>query len=87
MAAALLADANDPFTGGRLWAFKPFAKDGSGDFLPGSVTTTPLGLTDLSCSMTASGRPLTVTTHDVPSHAVAVTSDAVALGVEQQTAN
>jgi hypothetical protein len=87
VATTLLADALDPFAGGRLWAFKPFAKDGFADFLPGSVTVTPLGISNLTCSMTASDRPVTVDTRAIPTRVVTVTSTAVGLTVEQQTAN
>jgi hypothetical protein len=85
VATTLLADALDPFTGGRLWAFKPFAKDGSIDFAAGSVTTTPLGVTNLACSMTASDLAVTLEAHDVPSRAVPVTSTPVGLTEAQQT--
>ena len=74
-----------PFTGGHLWAFKPFAKDGSIDFVPGAVTTTPLGITKLACAMSDSDLSVTLTTHDVPSRAVAVTSTPVGLPTESQT--
>ncbi len=85
VATAFLADALDPFTGGHLWAFKPFAKDGSIDFVPGAVTTTPLGITNLTCAMSDSDLSVTLTTHDVPSRAVDVTSTPVGLPTEQQT--
>jgi hypothetical protein len=85
VATTLLADALDPFTGGRLWAFKPFAKDGSMDFLPGAVTMTPLDIMDLACSLTASDLPVTVDTRAIPSRAVDVSSTPVTLAVERQT--
>jgi hypothetical protein len=88
VATTLLADATDPFGGlGRLWALKPFIKDGTIDFTPGAVTTTPLGLTNLVCSMTASDRPVMVDARAVPSRAVTVTSTPVSLAVDQHTAN
>src|SRR6185295_5239228 len=82
---ALLADAFDPFTGGRLWAFKPFTKDGTIDFVPGAVTTTPLGITNLACSMSDTDLAVTLDARDVPSRAVSVTSTPVVLAEEQQT--
>ncbi len=86
--ATLLADAAEPFSpSGRLWAFKPFIKDGAIDFVPGAVTVTPLAVSNLVCSMTASARPVTVQTRDVSSRAVTVTSTPLDLTVEQQTTN
>jgi hypothetical protein len=85
VATTLLADALDPFTGGRLWAFKPFAKDGSIDFAPGTVTTMPLGITNLACSMRDSDLAATIDSRDVPSRAVTVTSTPVGLTQELQT--
>ncbi|HEV7733695.1 MAG TPA: hypothetical protein VGR62_16120 [Candidatus Binatia bacterium] len=82
---ALLADASDPFTGGRLWAFKPFAKDGAIDFAPDAVTTTSLGITNLACSMSDSDLSVTVTSVAVPSRAASLTSTPVGLTTEQQT--
>lgn len=88
VATTLLADALDPFgLGGRLWAFKPFAKDGTIAFSAGTVTTTPLGVAPLICPMTASDHPVTVDTRAIPGRAVAVTSTQVTLAVDQQTAN
>lgn len=85
VATTLLADALDPFLGGRLWAFKPFAKDGTIDFSAGAVTTTPLGITNLPCAMSDSDLPLTLETIAVPSRVVDVVSTPVGLGTEQQT--
>ena len=73
------------FDAGRLWAFKPFAKDGSIDFAPGSVTATALGITNLPCSMSDSDLAVTFTPVDVPSRAVAVGSTPVILTEGQQT--
>lgn len=85
VATALLADAFDPFTGGRLWAFKPFAKDGTIDFVPDAVTTTSLGIANLSCSMSDSDLFVGLEAVGVPSRAVTVTSTPVGLSTEQQT--
>jgi hypothetical protein len=85
VATTRLADALVPFVGGRLWAFKPFAKDGSIDFTPGSVTTTALGITNLPCSMSDTDLDVTFTPVDVPSRAVAVGSTPVILTEGQQT--
>lgn len=86
VATTLLADALEPFgLGGRLWAFKPFAKDGAIDFLGGSVTTTPLGITNLPCAMSDGDLPVTLDVLDVPSRAVTVTSTPVGLAEAQQT--
>ncbi|MCW5889305.1 MAG: hypothetical protein KIT14_02000 [bacterium] len=85
VATTLLADALDPFTGGRLWAFKPFAKDGTIAFAPGAVTTTPLGITNLPCAMGDTDVAATLETVAVPSRAVAVTSTPVGLATAQQT--
>ncbi len=83
---ALVSDPLNPFGGaGSLWAFKPFVKDGSIDFAAGSVTVTPLGVTNLVCSMTDSDQAITVSPADVPSRAVTVTSTPVTLPVNQQT--
>jgi hypothetical protein len=84
---SLLADAFDPFTGGRLWGFKPFAKDGAIDFTPDAVTTTPLGITNLACSMSDTDLFVSLDAVDVPSRAVAFTSTPVGLATEQQTAD
>jgi hypothetical protein len=65
--------------------FKPFAKDGSIDFTPGAVTTTPLGITNLTCSMSDSDLLVTLDARDVPSRVVSVTSTPVVLAEEQQT--
>jgi hypothetical protein len=85
----LLADALDPFAPtGRLWAFKPFVRDGFVDFLPGAVTTTDLGAADVCSSMTATtDRPVTVVTQAIPTRAVDVSSAPVTLAVAPQTAN
>lgn len=85
VATALLADALDPFTGGRLWAWKPFAKDGTIDFTAGAVTTTPLAITNLACSLTDADLAVTLTARDVPSRAVTVTSTPVDLQTAPQT--
>jgi len=86
---ALLADAADPFgLGGRLWAFKPFVKDGTIDFLPGSVTTTDLGAVELCTQPTeATDASVVVTGQTIPVRAVTVSSTPVSLGVAAQTAN
>jgi hypothetical protein len=84
---ALLADALDPFgVGGRLWGFKPFAKDGSIDFTAGAVTTTALGITNAAgCSMAATDLAVTAVPQNVPSRAAILTSTPVGPFVEQQT--
>ncbi len=87
VATALLAAPLDAFMGGRLWAWKPFAKDGTIDFSPGTVATTPLGITNLACSMTASDLSVTTQVVAVPSRAVTVMSTPTGLVEEQQTAN
>lgn len=82
---ALLADALDPFLGGRLWAFKPFAKDGAIDFTAGAVTAAPLGITNLPCTMSDTDLAVGLGAVDVPSRAAALESTPVGLVTEQQT--
>jgi hypothetical protein len=85
VATTLLAGAADPFLGGRLWAFKPFAKDGTIDFTAGVVTTTPLGITNLPCAMSDSDLAVGVETLAVPSRGVSVVSSPVGLVTAKQT--
>jgi hypothetical protein len=86
VATALTHDAADPL-GGRLWAFKPFAKDGSIPFLPGTATRTPLAVVDLACSLVASDRTLPVQARAIGTRSVSVSSTPVALAIAQQTAD
>ena len=81
-------DTGDPanFDAGRIWAFKPFAKDGTIDFVPGAAIALPLGISELDCSMTASDFPIQLTPVDVPSRSVSLVSVPVTLDVAQQTA-
>jgi hypothetical protein len=85
VATALLRDSADPLSG-RLWAFKPFAKDGSIAFLPGTARVDPLDVVDLPCSFTASDQSVGVEQHPIGARAVVVTSTPVSLAVAQQTA-
>lgn len=57
-ATALVADPAHPLDG-FLWAFKPFARDGSVTFSPDAVAVTPLAITSLACSLTATDRSFT----------------------------
>jgi hypothetical protein len=86
MATALVSDAADPL-GGHLWAFKPFARDGSISFSPGAVTAAPLEIADLDCSLTASDRAISTTTSPVVVTPAEVTAPSVALTVMKQTAD
>jgi hypothetical protein len=80
-------DTGDPadFDAGRIWAFKPFAKDGTIDFVPGTAVALPLGISELDCSMTASDFPIQLTPVDVPTRSVSVVSVPVTLDVAGQT--
>jgi hypothetical protein len=84
VATTLLRDTADPL-GGRLWAFKPFAKDGSITFLPGTARVDPLDVVDLACSFTASDQSVGVEERPIGTRSVVVTSIPVDLGVAQQT--
>jgi hypothetical protein len=86
MATALVTDATNPL-GGHLWAFKPFARDGSISFSPGAVTAAPLAIADLDCSLTASDRAITATTLPVVVTPTEVTAPSVSLTVTKQTAD
>jgi hypothetical protein len=83
VATALLQDP----TGGALWAFKPFAKDGFIDFLPGTASAMPLGISNLDCSMTASDANVQLVPASVPERSVVVTSVPRSIDVTAQTAN
>src|SRR5262249_11353368 len=85
VATAQVQDLADPL-GGFLWAFKPFAQDGSIDFTPGAATPTPLEIAALDCSMTATAHAVTVTSMPVGVRSVAVSSTPVALDEAQETA-
>ena len=85
VATAIVADASDPL-GGRLWAFKPFAKDGSITFQPGTASVEPLDIVDLACSFTARDQAVGIEQRAIGTRRVVVTSTAVNLGVAQQTA-
>jgi hypothetical protein len=86
MATALVTDTTNPL-GGHLWAFKPFARDGSISFSPGAVTAAPLGIADLDCWLTASDRAITATTLPVVVTPTEVTAPSVSLTVTKQTAD
>ncbi len=60
MATALVNDPADPL-GGHLWAFKPYAKDGTISLAPGAATASPLEVADLDCTMTDADNPIDVT--------------------------
>jgi hypothetical protein len=80
---ALVVDPADPL-GGRLWAWKPFAKDGTITFQPGAASSTPVGITDLECSFTASDRALTATPVPVETRRLTFTSTPATLETSQQ---
>jgi hypothetical protein len=82
---ALVTDPGDPL-GGRLWAFKPFAKDGSIPLQSDAATILPLDVTDLACSMTASDLTVGVGERAIGTRTVVATSAPAALTVAQQTA-
>jgi hypothetical protein len=86
VASALVSDPADPL-GGRLWAFKPFAKDGTIDFLPGAATASSLAVANLPCFMTASDIDVPLTPIPMTSRRVPATSTPVTLDVAQQTEN
>jgi len=83
-ATALVSDPAHPLDG-FLWAFKPFAKNGAISFSPDAVTVTPLGVTNLACSLTASNTAITVQPGSMAPRAVSVTSVAVQVDGAQQT--
>lgn len=85
-ASAALADAQAPLAG-RLWSFKPFAKDGTISFTPGAVVAESLGVADLPCSLVAADRPVQIATENVPVRTVAVTSVPAQLSIARQTAD
>lgn len=85
LATAIVNDPMDAF-GGRLWAFKLFAKDGEIEFTAGSATDLSLDIKELDCFMTASDYAVTLTPVDVPVRSVSVTSSPATLTVAQQTA-
>ena len=64
---------------------KPFAKNGAISFSPDAVTVTPLGVTNLACSLTASNTAITVQPGSMAPRAVSVTSVAVQVDGAQQT--
>jgi hypothetical protein len=73
------------FDEGRLWAFKPFAKDGTICCVPDTAIALPLNVTELDCSMTASDFAIQLTPVDVPTRSVSVVSVPVSLDVAAQT--
>jgi hypothetical protein len=83
-ATALVSDPAHPLDG-FLWAFKPFAKNGAISFNADAVTVTPLGVTNLPCSLTAGNTAITVQAGSMTPRAVNVASVAVQVGVAQQT--
>jgi hypothetical protein len=83
LATAVGVDATNPL-GGRLWAFKPFAKDGSISFTAGAAESAALAIEDLECTLTASDQALTVKGEDIEVEAVAVSSEPIALALEAQ---
>ncbi|HTS80912.1 MAG TPA: hypothetical protein VMH40_09970 [Myxococcaceae bacterium] len=80
LATTLVADPAHPLDG-FLWAFEPFARDGSITFSPDAVTVTDLPITNLVCTLSAANRsfttqltPLTPQTANVVSLPVQVTT-------------
>jgi hypothetical protein len=86
MASALVDDPADPL-GGHLWAFRPYAKDGSISLAPGAAASTPLEVVDLPCSMTDTDRAVEMTAAPMEWRSVTVTSRAFGLDVAAQTAD
>jgi hypothetical protein len=84
LATALVQDLVHPLDG-FLWAFKPFAKNGAIPFSPDAVTVSPLGVTNLSCSLTAGNTAITVQAALMTPQAVNVSSVPVQVSVSQQT--
>ena len=84
-ATTLVADPAHPLDG-FLWAFKPFARDGAIDFTPDTVTAQALPITNLTCSLTASDRALTVEPASLGSRSVNVSSIPVQVTTAEQTA-
>jgi len=82
-ATAVAVDPSDSL-GGLLWAFKPFAKDGSITFSPDTVTAQPLDVTNLACSLTASDRAISVRSTPLSGRSAQVTSTAVAVQTATQ---
>ena len=85
LATALVADPAHPLDG-FLWAFKPFAKDGSISFSPDAVTVSPLAVTNLACSLTATDKVITVQAATMSPRSASVSSVPVQVISAQQTA-
>jgi len=85
LATALVADPLNPL-GGRLWAWKPFAKDGDIPFASGAATLSALDVADLPCAFTASDQPFVLTAVPIAAARVDVTSAPAPLTTAQQTA-
>jgi hypothetical protein len=86
MATALVNDPADPL-GGHLWAFKPYAKDGSISLSSGAAASSPLEVVDLDCSMTDTDRAVEMTAAPMEWRSVTVTSRPFGLDVAAQTAD
>jgi hypothetical protein len=84
LATALVADPAHPLDG-FLWAFKPFARDGSIAFSSDAVTVTDLPITNLTCSLTASDRTFTTQVTSIVPRTPAVASVPVQVVIAQQT--
>ncbi len=84
LATALVEDPAHSLDG-FLWAFKPFAKNGSISFSPDAVTVTPLPVTNLPCSLTASDKAVTVQAASITPRSVNVSSVPVQVATAQQT--
>ncbi|HZW88160.1 MAG TPA: hypothetical protein VFF12_03700, partial [Myxococcaceae bacterium] len=82
-ATAVAEDPADPL-GGFLWAFKPFAKDGSITFSPDAVTAQSLSVTNLPCSLTASDRAISVQSSPFSGRSAQVTSSKVQVQTASQ---
>jgi len=85
LATTLVVDPDHPLDG-FLWAFKPFARDGSISFSPDAVTVTDLPITNLDCSLTATDRTFTTQVSPITPRTPSVTSVPVQVTTAQQTA-
>ena len=83
LATALVADSTHPL-GGRLWAWKPFAKDGSIAFSAGAAVSA-LEILDLPCTLTAQDSLVDIRATPVAGRSVSVSSKGAQFVVAKQT--
>jgi hypothetical protein len=84
LATALVEDPAHPLDG-FLWAFKPFAKNGSIAFTPDAITVEALPIANLPCSLTAADRALSVQAASITQRSANVASVPVQVTAALQT--